>query len=172
MKLMTSENALMLWQDAVKEAKNRCSVELKGELETYLVCLLDRYTNQPDVAKQVLATAFLEASQAPEPVRQVSLQEVGDQCLLYAGLFPKTAQKRLVKISYFVDIGQTAYTTISSHTNDIFNLLAFKFVVLMDVLQSIRNEPDLMPIDAYEQWQEVGSQRALRILKTYTKNIS
>lgn len=79
-------------------------------------------------------------------------------------------RKKLVKISYFVDLGRSAYTSISYDTNNLFKLLAFQFVGLMDVLQSIRPHPDLLPLEAYEQWQEVGSQRALKILREYTNN--
>lgn len=169
MKLLTNKNSLLLWQDVVKEAECRCSIELKGDIESYLVNLLDRYTNQPDVVKQVLATAFLEAQQQSHQSRKNSLQIVGDQCLLFAGLFPQVAGRRLVKISYFVDMGRHAYISVSDCTNDLFSHLAIQFVIMMDVLQSIREYPALLPLEAYEQWRDVGSERALAILKTYTK---
>ena len=98
------------------------------------------------------------------------MKEVGDHCLLFAGLFPRAAEKRLVKISYFVGLGQGAYSTISQCTDDLYGLLALQFVVLTDVLQSIRQGYDLLPLEAYEQWNDTGSQRALRILQEYTKS--
>src|SRR5437016_2911471 len=108
MNLLTNETVLILWQDVVKNAEDRCSISLKEELEAYLVSLLVRYTNKPEVAKQVLATAFMEALQRRANQRNVSLQHVGDQCLLFAGLFPRVAEKRHVKINYFVDLGRSA----------------------------------------------------------------
>jgi hypothetical protein len=175
MSLLTNENVLGLWQDTIKHAENRCSISLKQELETYLVKLLVHYTPKPELAKQVLATAFLEAKlrQENDPAtlgHYLTMQQVGDQCLLMAGLFPQLAEKKLVKISYFVNLGRSAYTSISDRTNDLFGLLSFQFVALMDVLQSIRSYPELLPLEAYEQWQEVGSERALKILQSYTKN--
>lgn len=168
MNLLTGATPI-LWQDLVKLAEDRCSVTLEHEVEAYLVTLLSRYTNKPEVAKQILATAFLKALNANKPQRELSLQDVGDQCLLFAGLFPRVTQKRLVKVSYFVDLGRSAYASISNKTNDIYDLLALQFVVLMDVLQSLREPPHhLMPIEAYELWQEVGSHRALKILQEYT----
>lgn len=162
-------NTPLLWQDLVKHAEDRCAITLQEELEAYLVTLLSRYTNRPEVAKQIFATAFLEALSLSESQRHVSLQHVGDQCLLFAGLFPRVAQKRLVRVSYFVDLGRSAYAAISNKTNDIYDLLALQFVVLMDVLQSLREPPHpLMPIEAYEQWQEIGSKRALKILQEYS----
>ncbi|HEX4045677.1 MAG TPA: hypothetical protein VHZ76_08445 [Gammaproteobacteria bacterium] len=169
MTVLTNSSTITLWQEAIQFAENRCQVTLQPDLETYLIALLMRYSNQPEVAKRVLATAFLEAAAQQRLQRQVSLQHVGDECLLLAGLFPKIVERKQVKISYFVNLGQTAYSAISQKANDLYGLLALQFVVLMDVLQSIHQNADLMPLEAYDQWREVGSQRALAILKTYTK---
>jgi hypothetical protein len=168
MNFMMNETSIILWQDVVKQAENQCSVILKQELESYLISLLVRYTDKPELAKQIFATAFLNAMQAREHERKVSLQQVGDQCLLFAGLFPHAAEKRHVKISYFVDLGQAAYVNVSAKANDLYWSLAYQFVELMDVLQSVRHSHDLLPIQAYEQWSEVGSQRALKMLQQYT----
>lgn len=165
MNLLTNDNIIALWKDTVQHAKNQCAITLENELETYLVSLLVQYTSRPEVVKQLLATTFLEAQKGHN---QHALREVGDQCLLFAGLFPHAAERKLVKISYFVDLGRSAYASISCDTNDLFRLLAYQFVGLMDVLQSIRPHPDLLPLEAYDQWIEVGSQRALRILQEYT----
>lgn len=169
MALVTSGNALALWQETVKQAENRCAVILGQNLESYLVSLLMEYSHKPEIVKQLFAAAFLEAQQMHN---NHSLQKVGDQCLLFAGLFPHATEKRLVKINYFVDLGRSAYISISNTANDLFSSLAYQFVVLMDVLQSIRPHPDLLPLQAYEQWHELGSQRALKILQEYTKNHS
>jgi hypothetical protein len=93
--------------------------------------------------------------------------------LLFSGLFPKIAEKRLVKISYFVNMGQSAYGTLARTHHDLYASLAKQFVTLMDVLQSVRRHtsdfPDLLPLQAYDLWNETGSKRALRILKQYTQ---
>lgn len=170
MTLYTSETTLGLWQEAIKQAEDRCSIALQQELEAYLVSLLTRYTNKPEVVKQVFATAYLKAMQLHERGRYVSLQDVGDQCLLFSGLFPHSADKRHVKLTYYVDLGRTAYATISQQADDLFGALALQFVVLTDVLQSIPAKSDLLPLEAYEQWSELGSQRALKMLKEYADN--
>lgn len=148
MNLLTNDNVPKLWQDTIRHAEDRCSVLLDRELEAYLVSLLVQYTHKPEIVKQAFAVAFLEAQKMRD---NNSLQQVGDQCLLFAGLFPHAAEKKLVKISYFVDLGRSAYTSISNRTNDLFASLAYQFVLLMDVLQSIRPHPDLLPLEAYEQ---------------------
>lgn len=168
MNLLMKSTSIALWQDVVKTAEDHCSITLKEDLEAYLVSLLVRFTNKPEIAKQILASSFLEALNLRENQRIASLKQVGDQCLIFAGFFPRLAEKRNVKLNYFVDLGQSAYGTISRNANDLYWSLAIQFVGLMDILQSIRHAPDLLPLEAYEQWEQVGSQRALRMLQQYT----
>lgn len=171
MNLLTNPSSLELWKEIVKGAEDKCSVSLDEELEAYLTVLLARYTNKPEVVKQILADAFLEALQQRARERDYSLQAVGDQCLIFAGLFPKAAERKNVTIGYFVDIGRSAYSSVSRSNNDLYGLLSVQFVVLMDVLQSINPNSHLLPIEAYDQWSEVGSERALRILQNYTQGL-
>jgi hypothetical protein len=130
-----------------------------------------RYSNKPEMAQLVFAENYLHALKQQVSQRNLSLQNVGDQCLLYAGLFPHQAEMRHVKITYFVDLGRIAYTTISKTTNDVFSALALQFVALMDVLQSIPEKPVLSPLEAYEQWDKLKSKRALQILQGYSKGL-
>jgi hypothetical protein len=167
MSLFINENTRILWVDAVKEAENRCLIKLDDHLELYLVSLLARYTDKPEIAKQLLATALLKAMEKAECERGVLLQQVGDECLIFSGLFPRVANRKNVDISYFVDMGRSAYARISRSTGDVFGSLAVSFVQVMDVLQSMRPGPDLLPLEAYEQWTAVGSKRAFRILQGY-----
>jgi hypothetical protein len=166
---MISNNALTLWQDVIHDAEQACSIHLEDKLESYLVSLLIRYSNKPDAVKQIVGTSFLDALQRKTHQRNASLQLVGDQCLLLAGLFPRITETRRVKIDYFVDLGRGSYASISDTANDLYGSLALQFVLLMDVLQSIRQYPDLLPLEAYEQWHAVGSQHALQVLQFYTK---
>jgi len=171
MALLINVNPVTLWYDVIKDAEGQCAITLNEELEVYLISLLIRYTDKPEVAQQIFAKKFLEGFEQREKQRHFHLQNVGDQCLLYAGLFPRHAQKRHVKITYFVDLGRSAYANVSRVTNDLYSTLSFQFVVLMDVLQSIRQPPDLLPLEAYEQWNELRSKRALGILQSYTQAI-
>ncbi len=161
----------ILWQELVKSAEDRCSIQLKENLESYLIALLMRYLNKPEVVKQVFAMAYLEAMQLQDRQRNVNLQHLGDQCLLFAGLFPRAGEKRSVKVVYYVDMGRAAYGAVSRQKQDLFSTLSMDFVVCMDVLQSVGLRPDLLPLEAYEQWNELGSQRSRQILQQYTHGI-
>lgn len=174
MKIIINSTPVALWYDIIHDAEASCATQLAEELESYLVFLLMRYFDKPEIAKQVIATEFLKGAQMPRAARHTILQGVGDKCLLLTGLFPKVADKRLVKVSYFVNLGQSAYVGISKKRNDLYHLLSHHFVALMDILQSIRcyseQYPDLLPLQAYDLWNETGSQRALSVLKQYTQS--
>lgn len=158
----TPSNVIILWRDAIKGAEDRCHINLQEEIESYLVSLLVRFSNKPELASEIMATKFLRAMQEKDIMRRYSLADVGDHCLLYSGLFPSSAERRLVNVKYFVDIGRSAYANISAHATDLYGSLALQFVMLMDVLQTLHQSHVLMPLEAYEQWQTLGSSCALK----------
>lgn len=176
MTLLVNSTSVALWHDIIHEAEAACTITLKEDLESYLVFLLMRYVNKPEMVKQIMANEFLEGLQQTYYKRQVAMQDVGDKCLLFSGLFPHIAEKRLVKISYFVNIGQSAYDTLSKQSTDLYGSLSRQFVSLMDILQSIRvytqKISDLLPFEAYDLWRDTGSKRAFRALKGHTQSLS
>ena len=158
---------IVLWRETIQAAEVRCHVRLPAELENYLVSLMIRFTGQSSLARDSMATEYLRAMQEAQTVRRYALATVGDQCLLLTGIFPRLADRRHVKVRYFVDLGRTAYASVANTANDIYLMLAQQFVLLMDVLQAINERHILLPLEAYELWSELGSQRAYAILQSY-----
>ncbi len=157
------------WQTLVFEAEQLCGVELDEELESYLVFTLMRYLRRPEMAQRILAIDFLEACQQNDPQRSESLRNVGDQCLLFSGLFPRRAERRRVKVSYYVDLGRSAYRNLADSLHSmtkLFAQLAEEFVAAMDTLQAIRVMADrtngLTPLQSYELWSDTQSRMAYR----------
>jgi hypothetical protein len=89
MKVLTHSTPVALWQEIVHEAEAACETTLQHELEAYLVFLLSRYINKPEIAKLTMATELMQALQSSRTTRDAALQGVGDTCLLFSGLFPK-----------------------------------------------------------------------------------
>lgn len=165
------------WQALVHEAEQVCHTHLGEELQSYLVFLLMHYTKASELSSSVLALEYLSSMEAHGQVRHERLREVGDKCLLYAGLFPGQAERRRVRISYYVNIGVNAYALLASSLVGmrarIFNELSYQFVLLMDVLQAARelgtDVPALQPLQAIELWNDTGSQHAFVTLSRYTQ---
>lgn len=177
--LMTHPTATAQWHALVTEAESVAGCPLAVELESYLVFLLERFSRKPEIAGSIMALDWLNGMLADGRVKQGRLRDVGDQCLLYSGLFPQQAGHRLVKVSYFVDLGRSAYQQLSfglvNSYAQLYAQLALDFVALMDVLFAIRRlgspQPCLTPLPAYELWNETGSTLAYQTLRDYTDAI-
>lgn len=170
----TDHTPLSQWHTLVSEAEQAVGITLEPELESYLVFTLMRYLDRPEMAQRVLALDYLEAAHCQGREQQERLRDVGDQCLLYSGLFPRRAERRRVRISYYVDLGRSAYHHLGScgtaHAT-LYAELARIFVIAMDILQAIRNlrrEQQLDPLGSLELWQDTGSNVARKSLKQVT----
>lgn len=154
------------WHDLVNEAQAHCDIHLAPDLEHYLVFLLIRFMAQPGMAGSVLGLELLHSyHQSSLQARQRQLKEVGDKCLLFAGLFPARATKRHVKLSYYVRLGQLAYSTLYAYLDNketLFISLSKEFPKMMDVLHATRGTSGYAQdlLQSLELWHETGSPAA------------
>ncbi len=168
-KILLEPTATAQWHGLVREAARACNSDLDEELESYLVFLLMRFAQRPEMARSVLALDYLRGLQQPR--QRDRLQNVGDQCLLYSGLFPQRARRRRVSLSYYVDLGRGAYLQLGESLERswgrLFERLSEGFVRLRDVLQATRalNAPEPLDLLAlHELWAECGSARSGAVL--------
>jgi hypothetical protein len=165
------------WQALVREAEDANHHLLSEDLESYLVFLLTRFTAKPEIAQSVLALDFLHGLEQLGQKKLEQLRDVGDKSLLFAGLFPGQAERRRVRVGYFVEIGQSAYavlaTLYSQQRAELYASLEKGFVALMDVLQVIREltnqSAGLTLLQAEELWSDTRSPHALAILRRNTQ---
>ncbi len=169
--LILEPTALAQWQALVQEAQAECEQRLDETLESYLVFLLMRFAREPHCTARIMASDFMAASRLRGEERIDRLRSVGDHCLLFSGLFPHIAERRLVRVSYFVRIGQTSYRQLADALDHgwarVYGHLSEAFTLLMDVLHAMRGlggTPLLTPIQALELWQDTGSRRSYRQL--------
>jgi hypothetical protein len=175
-KLVIQPTSTAQWHALVSEAESAASCVLSEDLESYLVFLLMRFASNPHMLARVIALDYLNNTSTERRTRHEKLREVGDQCLLFSGLFPKQAERRMVKVSYFVDLGRSAYSQLSdaiaNKKTDIYANLSRDFVSLMDILQTMRelqgNRSVLTPLHAYELWNDTGSRHAFKVIRALT----
>lgn len=164
------------WQALVLEAQSASHIDLPEDLQSYLVFLLMRFTDDVSVNNKPIAIDFLESLHQHGKVQQSNLRDVGDKCLLLSGFFPEQAERRLVKVSYFVDVGKSAYHVLSDLSQNTIGRLYYDlshgFISLMDILQTMRemscDTPLLQPIHAAELWMDTQSDHALKTLQDIT----
>ncbi len=177
-KIVLESSTTAQWHKLVHEAEATCQTPLNDELESYLVFLLMRHTEKPDITSNIMAMEYLQSLAAAGQLQQNKLRDVGDQCLIFSGLFPKLAENRMVKISYYVNIGVSAYhylaETCRTQLCEFYHELAEEFVKLMDILHVIRkmgaNSESISPLEALELWADTGSKQALDSLGTITSS--
>ncbi len=149
---------------AAEAADRRC---LDEPLARYVVGLLVRYVGRPDLLGQLAAAEFVGPALAGGR-RCEDFQELGDRCLLLAGLFPDLILGAGVPIAYYVRLGQSAYRRMAGSGDPVFEQLRAGFVDVMDVLQGVRELDDGGPLlsllSLHDLWQETGSRHAWRLL--------
>lgn len=177
-RLILHASSMAQWQALVKDAQDACAIPLKENLESYLVFLLMRFMGNPEVVQTIIANEMLIALGQLGSGRLQSLRDLGDKCLLFSGLFPGNARKRRVRISYFVKMGQNAYSSLSAHKHKetalLYGALSKQFVDLMGVLQTMREIDEvgrsLDLLQAEELWADTHSIHALKTLERITRS--
>lgn len=132
------------WHALINEAQASTHLLLNEHTESYLVFLLMRFSQCIKLIESVVALDFLEGLHK-SPSRQIEqLREVGDKSLLFCGLFPGMAERRHVSLSYFSDIGQTAYLIISElekhQADNVYLQLSEQFLTLQKILRAMRTD--------------------------------
>ena len=132
------------WYSLVSEAEAATQLALNENTESYLVFLLQRFSQDPQLAETTIAIDFLE-SMSTYGKRQIEkLTVVGDKSLLLCGLFPGVVEKRNVSLDYYVDMGKAAYLSVSElqskPESDLFLDLSKYFPSLQAILQAIRGD--------------------------------
>jgi len=131
------------WYALVNEAQAETRIILNENTESYLVFLLMRFTMGPEIIESVIALDFLDSINHSRIRQTEQLKEVGDKSLLFSGLFPGIAKKRSVSVEYFIDIGQSAYLSVSklqeSSDSELFLQLSNQFLDLKTILQVMRS---------------------------------
>lgn len=133
-------SAAALWQELIREGEQRRHLALGEELESYLVFALMRHLGDGMLGARIMALEWLNAHE--RPLRPDHLRDVGDRCLLIAGLFPRHAERRRVDTRYYVDLGRGAYASAATRAprceRSLFDRLAEAFGSLVSVLGAIR----------------------------------
>lgn len=138
-----------LWQELVREAEDRTGRALDEGRESYLVFVLLRHQQDAFLLAHIQALDWLRAQEEVGTARADALRDVGDRCLLIAGLFPGLAERRRVSVDYFIDLGRGAYGEVAQCSRagyaDLFERLAQSYYDLVRVLRAVRPESAILP---------------------------
>jgi hypothetical protein len=140
--IVTRSSATALWLELVREAAQRAGARLDEDLESYLVFTLMRHLGDAPLGQRIMALELLEALLKDGRQREQELRDVGDRCLLIAGLYPQLAERRHVPLRYFLDLGRGAYDQLGCELRAtlaaLYAQLARAFAQLVRVLLEVR----------------------------------
>lgn len=135
--------ATALWQDLVREGEQRCGAQLDENCESWLVFTLMRHLGSTALAEPAMALVYLDALHTAGGARRSqALQDVGERCLLIAGLYPELAQRRQVSQRYYIELGQGAFRQLADEARramaELYEGIARQFARLVRVLVELR----------------------------------
>ena len=141
-RLILNPTDVSQWHSLVLDACGHCHAILPEDIESYLVFMLMRHTQNAQLSSTIVALEYLESYQYIGSYRTDSLRTVGDKCLLLSGLFPDLAERRRVNIAYYVAIGKSAYYHLAHEgSQTLFENLYLQFEPMQEVLQAMRHLP-------------------------------
>lgn len=166
------------WRLLLSRAEALTGHVLDQDTEDYLVQLLIRVATHPELLSGLLSLDRLTAQPTGKP-RLEYLQDIGDQCLLFTGLFPEQVAERMVRLSYFASLGRTAYQQahelVAGGGDSHYARLAAGFLAVVELLHAMHElgeeGSELTPLHAFELWDDTGSDRALRYIRSLTSAI-
>ena len=164
-------------------------VEVKPDATHYVVNLLTLFARSDELydddgehfGLRPLALMMADAADAPNAeLRNHSLQRIGDVALFISGFFADSLASHSVDIDYYIQMGGSAYGSLSDGVRNSFRRRAFadtyrelaaKFQVLVDVLNEMRDrerrETEVDLLRTYSVWRKTGSQRARNLLRQH-----
>jgi hypothetical protein len=169
------------FKDSVETALRKQGVAADDHTAFYLVNLLTLFTRADTHVSgdKPLALMLADAAEAGDArERNFVLQRIGDTSLFVAGFFSESFARKLVDVDYYIDIGGSAYGSLSASVRgtvrgrvfgEVFAELARKFRDFVDVLTEVRDaakgSADTDVLRLYEVWLKTRSERAARLLR-------
>lgn len=187
--IVEAANIESFFHESVASSVSSQNVDVCDETIVYVTRLLSRYArseqlfehDEDGVQMKPLAVLYCNAASAQDDkLRRDYLKKLGDLALFVSGWFARNLERRRVGVSYYVQMGESAYDWLSECGDDgsvrgrvfarIFEDLAGHFSELRNVISEIhmsvdvRSDSDLLSL--YELWLESGSARAADRLRS------
>ena len=191
--IATSERVVQVYdlrdyfRESIDAVIDNQGVDVDPHAAHYVVNLLTLFARSEDLYEdhgeayglKPLALMMADAAAASSAVeRTFSLQRIGDVALFVAGFFADGLAHKLVDLDYYINMGGTAYGSLSDEIRGtvrgralahVYRELARKFQIVVDVLNEVRDiarcSSDIDVLRTYEVWLRTGSKRAARLLR-------
>ena len=169
--LITSPTNYFL--EIVEDAFNERQFSTYPYVKSYMVDLLthfmltDNLWDEVDQSgrrtREMLSESFLRAAGSEPKVKIEKLKKLGDHSLYVSGFFSDSLQRKIIDVDYYVDMGRTAFDTLSTSVEEdtfaqLYKEMAHRFVELVDVLTLISQKAMI-----------ADEENLLRLMDVYSK---
>lgn len=179
--LINTESSLKAYfHDALSRQIEKYNLDIEDHTLWYLTNLLHNYSRseqffdyeQDRGTLTPLADYYQRAAEAQSThERRLHLQRLGDVAMFISGMFSEALNKRVVGVSYYVSMGETAYATLAETASAnnreqsqaaIFSDLSARFASFVDVLKAVGNKPTKQStgfealLQKVDEWQRTG----------------
>ena len=185
--VITSRSVEDFFHRALSSALENQRTEATPDAVCYVVNLLSAFSRSDRLYEHTengfglkpLALIYSDAVfSGNEKERHHALRRLGDVALFISGLFSHSLNRKLVDVDYYVAMGGSAYSQLSSSSaqsaggaalSPLFAELSHKFTDFVDALAEVgedanfSNDSDLLR--CYETWLRTGSVRAAQQLR-------
>jgi hypothetical protein len=145
--LFTAPSLQIYFFDQFRLLNQKMIPPLSNECVHYLSLLMDKFALSEDffeesqeqdgkIEEKILGTKLLKSEDLSPTVRKKVLQDIGDTALFMVGYFSKRLEKRLLDISYYENIGQSAYLKLNALNVQQYELPSF-FALLAKEFQKL-----------------------------------
>lgn len=187
--IVEAANIESFFHESIADSVSSQNVNVCDETIVYVTRLLTQYArseqlfeyDEDGVQMKPLAVLYCNAASAQDDkLRRDYLKKLGDLALFVSGWFSRNLERRRVGVSYYVQMGESAYDWLSECGDDgsvrgrvfsrIFQDLAVHFSELRNVISEIhmsvdvRSDSDLLGL--YELWLQSRSSRAAERLRS------
>lgn len=126
--------------ELIKEAEQQLTINLKHEVEAYVVHVFAHFLDKPQINTEPLGVKLLASNAMPVVHRKQVLKEVADECLLIHAM--EWNHRRWPSNNYYQELGQTAYINrafIVRPPEDIYDDMAAEFNNATRILRRLRS---------------------------------
>ena len=93
-------------------------------------------TTEGKVREKVLGIRLMESDQMPVNQRKRVLRDIGDTTLLLCGYFFKSISKKIVDVSYYQELGKTAYRRLDVIDPEMYDIASF-YMILSEYFEQL-----------------------------------
>lgn len=129
--------------------------------------LFDETTEKGTKTRSTLAEMYLKAvNEENDSLKSELLKKLGDTSLYITGFFAESLNREVIDVDYYVEMGGSAYSSLSKIVNDesyqeLFDQFALNFVNFVDVLNVIAQKSLIHTnenlLKLYENYLKTGS---------------